>query len=691
MIPSSSLSLPSLPSSSSSATVRVEKATSDLLLGPDWTLNMDICDSVNSDHWQAKDVIKAVKKRLQHKNPKVQFLALTLLETMMKNCGDYVHFQVIERDILQEMIKIVKKKTDMQVRDKILVLLDSWQEAFGGPGGKYPQYYWAYAELKRSGVEFPQRSPDVAPIFTPPINHPTPLARLSQPAYGVPVTSTVTLDEAMASEMASLSLSDLDRVRSVMELLSEMLKAVNPSDRGAVKDEVITDLVSQCRSNQKKLMQLVNTTMDEEHLEQVLQLNDDLQSLLAKHDAIASGSPLPTEIPRPTSSPSTPVAPAPAPAPGSPMPNRSKDEEEEEEDENDEFAQLARRNSKYKQASTESTSARVGVQSSSENYAGATSSTAPITSTAASSSGEMKVLAVPDSLAPVKTATKEQEVIDLLAVALSSNASPPHTSPAPPAYSEQNRQLESGSPIVGVRPYNSQTFATNQGYVPYNTYVAPWAQPRPQIPPPQPQPHHQPPTYLQSQSQIPPPQPQPQHHPRPQVQPQSQIPQPLPQPQHQPQPQPQPQPQLQTPPQHQLQHQHQPQPQPQPQPYPQSQPHVSYNLSPYPPPPWADAPANPVPNPFVQPTYQHPMQSSRPLQPFNSFGPRPRGTLATGEAQINVNPRQPGSTASPKPYYLSNRLFEDLIELRNADGSLKTSRTPGMPASSNQSINSDRK
>lgn len=66
----------------------------------------------------------------------------------MKNCGDYVHQQVQEREILNEMVKIVKKKSDIPVRDKILLLIDSWQEAFGGPTGKYPQYYWAYSELK---------------------------------------------------------------------------------------------------------------------------------------------------------------------------------------------------------------------------------------------------------------------------------------------------------------------------------------------------------------------------------------------------------------------------------------------------------------------------------------------------------------------------------------------------------------
>lgn len=32
----------------SSATVRVDKATSDLLMNPDWAMNMDICDYINS-------------------------------------------------------------------------------------------------------------------------------------------------------------------------------------------------------------------------------------------------------------------------------------------------------------------------------------------------------------------------------------------------------------------------------------------------------------------------------------------------------------------------------------------------------------------------------------------------------------------------------------------------------------------
>ncbi len=37
-------------------------------------------------------------------------LWLQVFETLVKNCGDSVHQQIAEKDVLHEMVKIVKKK-----------------------------------------------------------------------------------------------------------------------------------------------------------------------------------------------------------------------------------------------------------------------------------------------------------------------------------------------------------------------------------------------------------------------------------------------------------------------------------------------------------------------------------------------------------------------------------------------------
>lgn len=56
------------------------------------------------------------------------------------------------------------------------------------------------------------------------------------------------------------SFEGLNNIRNATELLYDMVNALNPADRMTVKDEIIADLVNQCRSNQQKLMQFVSST-----------------------------------------------------------------------------------------------------------------------------------------------------------------------------------------------------------------------------------------------------------------------------------------------------------------------------------------------------------------------------------------------------------------------------------------------
>ncbi|CAN7113367.1 TOM1-like protein 7 [Brassica rapa] len=425
----------------SSLSVAVDKATSELLLTPDWTIIIAICDSLNSNRGHCKDAIKAVKRRLQHKSSKVQLLSLKLLEAMLKNCGEFVHSHIAEKHVLEDMVKIiVRKKGDFEVRNKILILLDTWNEAFSAR--KYPHYNWAYRELIRSGVKFPQRSKE-APLMLEPSSQSSSSSSSSSMNL-MSIGSFKRLDEAMATEIESLSLSNLESMRTVMDLMSVMVQAVNPSDKSALKDDLIVDLVEQCRSNQKKLIQMLTTTSDEDVMARGLELNDSLQVALARHDAIASGVSRPMLQAAPETRDTTcsvliKTGDADAAAleadPSSSSSSSENETYEEGDDVKNDFIQLTKSHALLNAEEEEEETLLLG------NNNGNTAETEART--------ECKDLALFDTA----TSKSEQDIIELLSLTLSTTALPSPQTQAPP---------------------NTRFLADD--HILMNSYVVPWAQ-----------------------------------------------------------------------------------------------------------------------------------------------------------------------------------------------------------------------
>ncbi|KAF8584959.1 ubiquitin binding protein [Ramaria rubella] len=141
----------------------VDKATSELRLAEeDIALNLEICDQIRSKSVPPKDATRALKRRLNHKNPNVQLLALGLTDVCVKNGGDHFLAEVASKEFMDNLVSILKiPALNIDVKNKILRLVQNWSVSFEG---KYTLGYvgQVYKELNSEGFRFPPKDPALA-------------------------------------------------------------------------------------------------------------------------------------------------------------------------------------------------------------------------------------------------------------------------------------------------------------------------------------------------------------------------------------------------------------------------------------------------------------------------------------------------------------------------------------------------
>ncbi|XP_061247210.1 TOM1-like protein 2 isoform X3 [Bos javanicus] len=312
----------------------LEKATDGSLQSEDWTLNMEICDIINeteegcvsplpsgqvacqpwSPTWQCsdappsrrrpqrpKDAIRALKKRLNgNRNYREVMLALTVLETCVKNCGHRFHVLVANRDFIDSvLVKVISPKNSPPtiVQDKVLALIQAWADAFRSSPDLTGVVH-AYEELKRKGVEFPMADLDaLSPIHTPQRSVPevdpaatTPKSqsqlRTSSSSYSAPqapALSTAGPITANSEQIARLR-SELDVVRGNTKVMSEMLTEMVPGQEDSSDLELLQELHRTCRAMQQRVVELISRVCNEEVTEELLHVNDDLNNVFLRYE-----------------------------------------------------------------------------------------------------------------------------------------------------------------------------------------------------------------------------------------------------------------------------------------------------------------------------------------------------------------------------------------------------------------------
>lgn len=136
--------------------VMVKSATDSLRIGPDWTLNLQICDEVRRNRREFPDqAVRAIKRRLNDNDQQTVYLALILFEACMKNCGtDFA--SAVDKSVMDDMVKVAQGSKGIKNSEEALRLIATWARVFEHRKSSFPLFFDTFMHMKSRGITFPK-------------------------------------------------------------------------------------------------------------------------------------------------------------------------------------------------------------------------------------------------------------------------------------------------------------------------------------------------------------------------------------------------------------------------------------------------------------------------------------------------------------------------------------------------------
>ncbi|KZO94549.1 VHS-domain-containing protein [Calocera viscosa TUFC12733] len=300
----------------------VDRCCDPTLLEPNYALNLELAEYIEQKKANTpREAAMAIVRYVNHRNPQVNMLALTLLQTLVQTVGYPFHLQVATKEFLNELVRRFPERPPPfpgPVMTRILEVISDWREGICKES-RWKEDLGNIRDMHRllgfKGYRFRDLPRAANRAFVPTtenLKSPDELEEEDRAAQAAKLQELIRRgtprDLAAAQELMKImaganpdakpdyrsqTLKELEKVQQKVILLNDLLNNAAPGERFA-KGDAYDQVATICRQARPKLQKWISdaesaSSEDPQVLETCLELNDLINSVLNRYESYLKG------------------------------------------------------------------------------------------------------------------------------------------------------------------------------------------------------------------------------------------------------------------------------------------------------------------------------------------------------------------------------------------------------------------